>query len=91
MKDTASPSSEWQTGWQAGYEFTIANYTVKTGYKVPWPKNWGNGIRGNGFAEGCITGRSFIIDRDYPGLLSMSSREGGGYNMVFKNGRKIIV
>lgn len=82
--------AELGSGWQAGYDFTLSNYTLEDGYKIDWPDGWAKGFYGNGFAEGCISGRSFIIDRDYPGWVSISGEHKDGMSwtvITFKDGR----
>lgn len=84
--------AELSRGWQMGYDFTLENYTLEGGYKIDWPDDWAKGFFGNGFAEGCISGRSFIIDRDYPGWVSISGEYENGMNwtvITFKDGRVI--
>ncbi len=62
-------ASEWDIGFQKGYDFTLAHYTLEKGYDCPWPEGWGNGWQGNGFAEGCITGRHHVEKRDHPDCI----------------------
>lgn len=88
-------SEYWNRGFDMGYNFTLKHYK-NLKYEMPWPDDWGNGfgesgIIGNGWAEGCSSERSVIIEKEYPGLLSMSLRPDKKYDLVFKDGRKIIV
>lgn len=87
--------SELGIGWQMGYDYTLEHYK-NFRYDGPWPEGWGNGFgvsgfRGNGWAEGCVSGRSFIDGRDYPGLISMRRRSDNKVVLHFKDGKIIIV
>jgi len=83
-------SSEYKAGYDAGYNFTMSNFQ-NLRYTNPWPKGWGNGARGNGWAEGCNYARSVIIDKQYPGWENIERLKNGSYKVVFKDGKIIFV
>jgi hypothetical protein len=102
--DGRFPSPEagvnWQLGFDHGYEYAVKNF--EWGRKFdPFPGDSNKGWFGNGFAEGVISGRSFVTQRDYPNLSSMSLNSSTGilgdpkadhwYVITFKNGNWIRV
>lgn len=79
-------SNQWDIGFKKGYDFTLAHYTVEKGYDCEWPKGWGDGWQGNGFAEGTITGRHHVEKRDHPDLVSLNGNSGEPV-IEYKDGR----
>lgn len=92
---TPASKAEWEAGFKEGYEYTVANFKLGRNYNAFPEKLSGlrgsSGVRGNGFAEGVISGTSFVIDRDYPGWRQISIRTNGRYDIVFKDGHKNII
>lgn len=89
----------WQLGYDHGLQYALSNYTLGKRFD-PFPGDSNKGWFGNGFAEGVISGRSRIIDRDYPNwssisLCSQSGVIGDGskmwYEIIFKDGTRIKV
>lgn len=79
-------SPYYKQGYDAGYAFTM-KYFIKCRYTVDWPANWGQGLHGNGWAEGCIYARGVIYDRDYPGYKSITSLNDGSVQILFFDGK----
>lgn len=84
----------WQLGFDHGYQYAIENCKIGKRFD-PFPGDSNKGWFGNGFAEGVISGRSFVLNRDYPNWCSVGY-EGGKYEMdwcivTFKNGNWIRI
>jgi hypothetical protein len=87
--DNIEHKPEWDRGFEDGYWWTMKNWKLTKPSK--FPEGWGEGWYGHGFAEGNISARNQILDRDYPGMSGLSWVGGYRYEITFKDGRKIIV
>ncbi len=78
---------DFDNGWQFAVDFYLKNYTLVTGFKVPFPDWTNKGYWSNGFAEGIISGHSKVMDRDYPNTISYTNNCDGTHTLKYKDGR----
>lgn len=72
----ASPSKEWQKGFDDGRAWAHKYYSPEKGMALPDNYVHRGGGWHNGFGEGLITGRHEVFDAKYPGNCGFSMQDG---------------
>jgi hypothetical protein len=85
----AEASPEYERGNREGYKYALANYRLGYGPSIPDLSKTNQSYH-CGYVEGFRAGANAAIDREYPGLIRLSLRLDGKYDLEYKDGRKEI-